>query len=153
MWVFPCCDVSGFPVQPKPKFFRDLENEYLYDEGLLGHLYMRFSMAVEYPGGLYLSSYLILTKILRSGCCYSHLIKWRNWDLKSFHSWVCDQVVLKLSLLTSLSLLFLLFQICLCDYFILFFTISFFKINFYWSLADLQCCVSFRCTAKWISYT
>ena len=25
--------------------------------------------------------------------------------------------------------------------------------NFYWSLVDLQCCISFRCTAKWISYT
>ena len=24
---------------------------------------------------------------------------------------------------------------------------------FYWSLVDLQCCVSFRYTAKWISYT
>ena len=23
----------------------------------------------------------------------------------------------------------------------------------YWSMVDLQCCVSFRCTAKWISYT
>ena len=23
----------------------------------------------------------------------------------------------------------------------------------YWSAFDLQCCVSFRCTAKWISYT
>ena len=25
--------------------------------------------------------------------------------------------------------------------------------NFYWSRVDLLCCVSFRCTAKWISYT
>ena len=24
---------------------------------------------------------------------------------------------------------------------------------FYWSVVDLQCCVSFRCTAKWMSYT
>ena len=24
---------------------------------------------------------------------------------------------------------------------------------FYWSIDDLQCCISFRCTAKWISYT
>ena len=35
--------------------------------------------------------------------------------------------------------------------------ISFFNvcilINFYWSIVDLPCCVSFRCTAKWISYT
>ena len=25
--------------------------------------------------------------------------------------------------------------------------------NFYWSIFVLQCCISFRCTAKWISYT
>ena len=25
-------------------------------------------------------------------------------------------------------------------------------LNFYWSIFDLQCCVSFRCRAKWISY-
>ena len=29
----------------------------------------------------------------------------------------------------------------------------FLKINFYWSIVDLQCCVSFYCAAKWISYT
>ena len=33
-----------------------------------------------------------------------------------------------------------------------FFFITFFK-NFYWSIVDLQRCVSFRCTAKWICYT
>ena len=29
--------------------------------------------------------------------------------------------------------------------------ILFFKINFYWSLVGLQCCVTFYCIAKWIS--
>ena len=26
-------------------------------------------------------------------------------------------------------------------------------LNFYWHVVDLQCCVSFRCTAKCIKYT
>ena len=30
--------------------------------------------------------------------------------------------------------------------------LSFFR-NFYWRIVDLQCCVSFRCTAQWIRYT
>lgn len=31
-------------------------------------------------------------------------------------------------------------------------SIVFFQ-KFYWSLVDLQCCIRFSCTAKWISYT
>ena len=37
-------------------------------------------------------------------------------------------------------------------YYVLIFVL-FFNYIFYWSIVDLQCCVSFRCTAKWISYT
>ena len=29
----------------------------------------------------------------------------------------------------------------------------YFLFNFYWSRIDLRCCVSFSCTAKWVSYT
>ena len=38
-------------------------------------------------------------------------------------------------------------------YFILFFLLQyFFFLLFYWHVVDLQCCVTFRCTAKWFSY-
>ena len=42
--------------------------------------------------------------------------------------------------------------VCLCDFITIF---SFFNLIFilYWSIVDLKCCVSFRYTAKWFSYT
>ena len=42
--------------------------------------------------------------------------------------------------------------LCVCFFIILMYFILLKKF-FYWSVVDLQCCVSFRCTAKWISYT
>ena len=33
------------------------------------------------------------------------------------------------------------------------FKLHFLKINSYWSMVDLPCCISFCCTAKWVSYT
>ena len=34
----------------------------------------------------------------------------------------------------------------------LYHSIQHFIFKFYWSIVDLQCCISFRCAAKWISY-
>ena len=42
-------------------------------------------------------------------------------------------------------------EILYLDFFFIF--ISFFVYNFYWSAAGLQCCASFKYTAKSISYT
>ena len=32
-------------------------------------------------------------------------------------------------------------------------SVSFFFLSAHWSVIDLQCCVSFHCIAKWLSYT
>ena len=41
----------------------------------------------------------------------------------------------------------------LCKLRMVFTFFFFFFFNFYWGIVDLQCCVSYRCTAKWIRYT
>ena len=43
-------------------------------------------------------------------------------------------------------------RIQLITWFGVFPSLGFFFFNFYWCIIDLQCCISFRCTAKWISY-
>ena len=52
-------------------------------------------------------------------------------------------------------LLFHSWMIFHCIYTTFYLSIHLFKIKkkFYWSIVDLQCFVSFRCTAKWFSYT
>jgi len=41
-----------------------------------------------------------------------------------------------------------LFLVCVCVFFLILFS----KNLFYWSIADLQCCVNFCGTAKWFNY-
>ena len=41
----------------------------------------------------------------------------------------------------------------ICFLYFIFFSFFFFLNLFYWSMVDLQCCLSFQCTAKWFSYT
>ena len=45
------------------------------------------------------------------------------------------------------------FQVCSGDGEVTLFLFLLFLISFYWYIVDLQCCVSFRCSAKWLSYT
>ena len=78
------------------------------------------------------------------GATALYVSSWNNHEASQ-----CDWVYLKLSTLRFLFFLifiFLIFKIFLLKY-------SWFLKNFYWSIVDLQCCISFWCTVKWFSYT
>ena len=81
-------------------------------------------------------------------------MKSNNNSLRWWWSW-STSLILFLVILSFLSISLLLltnfsFQGSIRTWFVFFFFLKF--IYFYWSIVDLQCCVNFRCTAKWFSY-
>ena len=96
-----------------------------------------------------LNFYLALFKILKKKKKKNHVPS--LWFLFLLWSLICLNIVF-----WGLFLIVLLSQIlvdgplvCGACWLVIFFSLF----TFYWSLVDLQCCVSFKCTAKWFSYT
>ena len=96
----------------------------------------------------------VLVEFLRSWWLpWTLLCKWDKWlCVEGFSAETHLGLEVNLTLSVSFSgsslplnkdLLLLPFDLCL---------FFFYFLNFYWSIADLQCCISFRYTAKWISY-
>ena len=79
---------------------------------------------------------------------YSNYIKWPLF-LSMFHAFLAPRPLYTVFPLWGL--FYLSFTSSLL-YFILFYFLFFSNNLFIWSIVDLQCCVSFRSTAKWISY-
>ena len=73
-----------------------------------------------------------------------YLITWVMNSWVPFHELKGIAGALLLSLCLSTLLLF--FNLFVKDY------IIYIQSDLYWSIVDLQCCVSFRCTANWFSY-
>ena len=76
------------------------------------------------------------------------------------HNWATNTTLLPISshflttVLTSLYLFYsFIIQLYIHRYYSLVHLKTFDVFLFYWSVVDLQCCISFTCTAKWFSYT